>query len=188
MPDRDDHFLERSEPIVETGALAGFFKVLMYAVIGLAAGALLFAILLAVVRWARNHEKKEKKEKKKDEKKQDEAKPEAAAEAVLALAPEGWEELAARLAAEGKHRDAVRAVYHAVLSGLHRRQEIDYRVTLSNWDYVAMMPQGVRRGAFAEATRSFDLVWYGLRSCGEAEYGASAKLAREILGSGDAAA
>lgn len=81
---------------------------------------------------------------------------------ALARPPEGWADLADQLAAQGQFRDAIRHLYLALLSRLHRDGAIDYDPTKSNWDYFrhfkglpAALPP------FKELTRRFDFAWYG---------------------------
>jgi hypothetical protein len=81
---------------------------------------------------------------------------------ALSRAPQGWAELADRLAAEGEFREAIRHLYLALLSRLHRDGAIDYDPTCSNWEYLATF-KGARehKPPFRELTRRFDFVWYG---------------------------
>jgi hypothetical protein len=76
--------------------------------------------------------------------------------------PVGWREHARGLRAEGRLRDAVRAQYLGVLAALDRRREIDYRPERTNGALIASF-RGVqaRRRPFEEATRRFEVVWYG---------------------------
>ncbi|MGZ3459888.1 MAG: DUF4129 domain-containing protein [Archangium sp.] len=87
-----------------------------------------------------------------------------AAEPMNALArpPEGWAQLADELAARGEYREAVRSLYLALLSRLHREGVIHYDTTLSNWDYLSQF-RGRRewRPSFRELTLRFDFAWYG---------------------------
>jgi Domain of unknown function (DUF4129) len=81
---------------------------------------------------------------------------------ALARPPEGWAHLADELAAKGQYRDAVRSLYLALLSRLHREGAILYDSTLSNWDYLRQF-KGNREWLppFRELTRRFDFAWYG---------------------------
>jgi len=106
---------------------------------------------------------------------------------ALARAPEGWWSEADRLAAEGRFREAVRALYLAVLSALHRAGAIDYEPTRSNWDYVrTFRGEAAQRGPFRELTNRFDFVWYGRRGADPANYSRVRALARPILEGGSA--
>lgn len=81
---------------------------------------------------------------------------------ALSRPPEGWAGLADELAAKGLFREAIRNLYLALLSRLHRDGAIDYDPSKSNWDYFrgfkgpmsALTP-------FKELTRRFDFAWYG---------------------------
>ncbi len=81
---------------------------------------------------------------------------------ALARPPEGWAHLADELAAQGEYREAVRSLYLALLSRLHREGAILYDSTLSNWDYLRDF-KGRRDWLppFRELTRRFDFAWYG---------------------------
>jgi hypothetical protein len=81
---------------------------------------------------------------------------------ALARPPEGWAHLADELAAQGEYREAVRSLYLALLSRLHREGAILYDSTLSNWDYLRHF-KGRRDWLppFRELTRRFDFAWYG---------------------------
>ncbi len=73
-----------------------------------------------------------------------------------------WEEYAARLASTGRHREAVRAWYHAVLVMLFRSGVLNYRKGRTNWEYYFSFPQDFSfRRDFQELTGSFELEWYG---------------------------
>ncbi|MFB1482019.1 DUF4129 domain-containing protein [Corallococcus sp. RDP092CA] len=81
---------------------------------------------------------------------------------ALSRPPEGWAHLADALAAKGEYREAVRNLYLALLSRLHRDGAIHYDETLSNWDYLrAFRGRPEVRAPFRELTRRFDFAWYG---------------------------
>ncbi len=76
--------------------------------------------------------------------------------------PDGWSRAARAFREEGRHREAVRAHYLAVLAALDRRREIDYRPEHTNGALV----RGYRGpadglGRFAWATGAFERAWYG---------------------------
>ncbi len=81
---------------------------------------------------------------------------------ALSRPPEGWAHLADELAARGEYREAVRSLYLALLSRLHREGVIHYDTALSNWDYLRQF-KGRREWLppFRELTRRFDFAWYG---------------------------
>ena len=76
----------------------------------------------------------------------------------------GWLREAGRLAEEDDIRLAYRALYLALLSGLHSRHLIDFRRNRTNWVYVRQF-RGTdgQRADFTELTGMFDDVWYGLK-------------------------
>jgi hypothetical protein len=81
---------------------------------------------------------------------------------ALSRPPEGWAHLADELAARGEYREAVRSLYLALLSRLHRDGAILYDVTLSNWDYLRQFRGRAEwKAPFRELTRRFDFAWYG---------------------------
>jgi hypothetical protein len=81
---------------------------------------------------------------------------------ALSRPPEGWAHLADALAARGEYREAVRNLYLALLSRLHRDGAIHYDETLSNWDYLrAFRGRPEVKAPFRELTRRFDFAWYG---------------------------
>ncbi|MBN1209198.1 MAG: DUF4129 domain-containing protein [Myxococcaceae bacterium] len=90
---------------------------------------------------------------------------------ALARPPEGWAHLADELAARGEYREAVRSLYLALLSRLHREGAILYDSTLSNWDYLRQF-KGRREWLppFRELTRRFDFAWYGNLPVGQQGY------------------
>ncbi|WP_342380882.1 DUF4129 domain-containing protein [Myxococcus stipitatus] len=81
---------------------------------------------------------------------------------ALSRPPEGWAQLADELAARGNYREAVRGLYLALLSRLHRDGAILYDVTLSNWDYLRQFKgRSEWKPRFRELTLRFDFAWYG---------------------------
>jgi hypothetical protein len=89
---------------------------------------------------------------------------------ALALAGPEWLEEAERLARAGDFRAVYRALYLALLAGLHARRRIDFRRNRTNWTYVrGFRGPADQRATFASLTDLFDRVWYGL----EAAAGAS---------------
>jgi hypothetical protein len=81
---------------------------------------------------------------------------------ALSRPPEGWADIADALAAKGLFRDAIRNLYLALLSRLHRDGHIDYDPAKSNWDYFRGFkgPMGALT-PFRDLTRRFDFAWYG---------------------------
>ena len=101
---------------------------------------------------------------------------------ALSRPPEGWAHLADELAARGEYREAVRSLYLALLSRLHREGVIHYDTTLSNWDYLRQFRS--RREwlpSFRELTRRFDFAWYGNLPVGAEGYHAFRALCAPML-------
>lgn len=87
---------------------------------------------------------------------------------------------AARLAEEGRLREALRALYLATLVALDRRRLISFDPTLTNWQYMRQMPEGEPRRLFASFTRTFDHKWYGDEPTTRDEYVHCRELADRI--------
>jgi len=83
---------------------------------------------------------------------------------ALALESPQWLAEAERLAGEHDFRAVYRALYLALLSGLHAANKIDFRRNRTNWTYVERFRgSSDDRGLFASLTLLFDRVWYGLK-------------------------
>ncbi|MDC0714773.1 DUF4129 domain-containing protein [Stigmatella sp. ncwal1] len=106
---------------------------------------------------------------------------------ALARPPEGWAHLADELAAQGQYREAVRSLYLALLSRLHREGAILYDSTLSNWDYLRQF-KGRREWLppFRELTRRFDFAWYGNLPVGAEGYRDFRALTQPLLAASSA--
>jgi hypothetical protein len=90
---------------------------------------------------------------------------------ALSRPPEGWAGLADQLAAKGQFREAIRHLYLALLSRLHRDGAIDYDPTCSNWEYLSQFKgDSSLKPPFRELTRRFDFVWYGNLDANERSY------------------
>ncbi len=73
-----------------------------------------------------------------------------------------WVALAQRLTSEGRLREAVRAWYHAVLTGAFAAGHLHHRTGRTNWEYLgALSPSLTWHRSFASLTQRFDRVWYG---------------------------
>ena len=95
-----------------------------------------------------------------------------------------WRE-ADELARNEQHLQAVRTLYHAVLSLLHRRQLLRFEATRTNGEYVQQVRLAAQappelHALFADFTSLFERKWYGDRACDAAEFRAARKLAEEI--------
>jgi len=101
---------------------------------------------------------------------------------ALSRPPEGWAGLADELAAKGLFREAIRNLYLALLSRLHRDGAIDYDPSKSNWDYfrgfkgpmTALTP-------FRELTRRFDFAWYGNLEVSATSWSTFRSITRQLL-------
>lgn len=105
---------------------------------------------------------------------------------ALAKRPETWAGLADQLAEQGNYREAIRHLYLALLSRLHRRGFIDYDPTASNWDYLfAFKGPGDAKQSFRELTRRFDFTWYGNFDATDVSYRGFRALVQPLLSQGD---
>jgi len=85
-------------------------------------------------------------------------------EALAAESPQ-WLAEAQQLAQEQDMRRAYRALYLALLSGLHQAEQINFRRNRTNWTYVRQYRgQAEQRQRLAQLTEQFDEIWYGRRS------------------------
>jgi hypothetical protein len=101
---------------------------------------------------------------------------------ALAKPPETWAGLADELAARGEYREAIRHLYLALLSRLHRDGVIDYDPTLSNWEYLfAFKGASSLKAGFKELTRRFDFAWYGNLGVDGVAYSMFRKIAEPLL-------
>lgn len=88
-----------------------------------------------------------------------------------------------RLAAAGAHREALRALFRAVLLSLDRAGLIRYRPPATNREYVrelhARSPDlSALLGGLADR---YELAWYGGRPAGEADWASGLELATRLL-------
>jgi hypothetical protein len=101
---------------------------------------------------------------------------------ALSKPPETWAGLADELAAKGEYREAIRHLYLALLSRLHRDGVIDYDPTLSNWEYLfAFKGASSLKAGFKELTRRFDFAWYGNLGVDSLAYAMFRKVAEPLL-------
>jgi len=106
---------------------------------------------------------------------------------VLEESPDALWRQAEGLAGEERFREAVRLLYLAVLSLLHRRQLIRFEPTRTNGEYVRQVRLSEQapaelHGPFLELTGLFEAKWYGERVCESADYRACRTLAEAIQG------
>lgn len=88
----------------------------------------------------------------------------ASDEDPLSRSSNEWERFAQELMKGGRHREAIRAWYHAVLVTVFRAGLLHYRKDRTNWEYAfALTPTLPWRAAFVDATRTFEYEWYGRR-------------------------
>lgn len=108
---------------------------------------------------------------------------------ALSKRPETWAGLADDLAARGEFREAIRHLYLALLSHLHRGGVIDYDPTKSNWDYLfGFKGPGEHKSAFRDLTRRFDFAWYGNLDVTESAYRAFRGIVQPLLAEKEAPA
>ncbi len=93
-----------------------------------------------------------------------------------------WDEEAARLEAQGRWRDGLRARYRGLVAELSRRRVVDpaaARTTGEHRREVGVAAPDVA-AEFADAAELFDRAWYGRRPTGAAEAERFAELARRV--------
>jgi hypothetical protein len=137
----------------------GGFYFLIYVVWGLLGAALLTLAYLAFrhFSWRRNLHRKAKAMLEHDE-----------PERTL----DEWLELADRLTAEGKFREAVRCLYLACLLRFDEHLVARFDRGQTNWEHLsrirasAKLPLGLD---FEPPTKRFDTIWYGQRTRGQAD-------------------
>lgn len=101
---------------------------------------------------------------------------------ALAQSPEDWRRDARELAAGGARRDALRALYLALLASLHRVGAIRYDRTRTNTAYVFDLDRAhPARAPFASITRRFDAAWYGGYEPGPGDIGSATEEADLVL-------
>ncbi|MBI2923218.1 MAG: DUF4129 domain-containing protein, partial [Planctomycetes bacterium] len=85
--------------------------------------------------------------------------------------PEEWLSEARRLAAAGRHAEALRCLLHASMERLHRARYIDYEHARTNRECLRQFRgEPVRRDAFAGVVDAFDVTFYGRRPFGAEDY------------------
>ncbi len=98
-----------------------------------------------------------------------------------ARTPQSWKALAAKLMADGKGREAFRALYLAMLSRLDRKGLIRYEASKTNWHYRMSLTGGPIRRAYGELSRIFDRTWYGDYPCDQAAFEEGDRLVDTVL-------
>ena len=73
-----------------------------------------------------------------------------------------WQSRARSLGAEGRHREAIRAWYHAVLMSCFQSGALHHRPGTTNREYATRLgPELAWRPDFGDLTHRFDVEWYG---------------------------
>ena len=81
---------------------------------------------------------------------------------ALAMASDAWMQAAGQFGGEGDFRSMYRAMYLALLAGLHESGKIRFRRNWTNWRYVRdFRGDPAQRTVFGSLTDLFDHVWYG---------------------------
>lgn len=106
----------------------------------------------------------------------------AAAAGPQARAPAQHLDDAASLAAQGKPREALRALYLATLVALDRGRHIHLEPGKTNGQYLRSMSRGPLRQDFTSFTRVFDRKWYGDEPATLHDYEQCRALADRICG------
>ncbi len=81
---------------------------------------------------------------------------------ALAMASDAWLAAAQQFSVDGDFRAMYRAMYLALLAGLHETGKIQFRRQQTNWQYVrTFRGEDIQRNTFVSLTEMFDRVWYG---------------------------
>ncbi len=158
---------------------AGFGQVAWMILLGLLIAVVVGALVFLGIHLYRNRSRKPKQPKSETEAAA-ETEPPPHEQPVAVL----WQQ-AEKLAQDGRYLDALRSLYRAVLSLLHRRQLLRYESTRTNGEYVQevrLAPQAPAevREPFERLTNLFERKWYGDRGCESAEFLEGRGLAEEI--------
>ncbi len=79
-------------------------------------------------------------------------------------AADEWARYARELLGLGRHREAIRAWYHAMLVGCWSHGVLHHRVGRTNWEYALALSSALNwRARFQDLTQRFDQAWYGGR-------------------------
>jgi hypothetical protein len=79
-------------------------------------------------------------------------------------AADEWARYAVELARLGRHREAIRAWYHAMLADCWSHGLLHHRIGRTNWEYALSLPAALDwRARFHDLTQRFDQAWYGGR-------------------------
>jgi hypothetical protein len=89
------------------------------------------------------------------------------------------------LAGEGRFREAVRALYLAILALLHQQRLIRFEPMRTNGEYVRQVRLSEQAPTelhepFEQLTRMFETAWYGERSCESSDYHSCRDLASVV--------
>ncbi len=110
--------------------------------------------------------------------------PDAAGPELDEVSPTELWRRAERLAGQGDYLQAVRYLYLAVLTHLHRADLIRYEKTRTNGEYLRQLGSGEEHGGlvkpFRRLTRLFEQKWYGERTCAADDYDSCLALASEL--------
>ncbi len=87
---------------------------------------------------------------------------------------------AARLAEQGRFREALRSLYVATLAALDRAHLIRFAPDKTNGQYLRSMPASDLRKLFGAFTRVFDHTWYGRQPASRDDYEHCRELAARI--------
>ncbi len=164
-------FLFRS-PRSATGSwampsLSDGLKILFWIVGGVAIGLFVLALVILLIRVFRDNQKSRSSDNVLSREQIARALDQGNA---LAMGGEQWLDEAGRLAAEKNFRAMYRAMYLALLSGLHANGTIDFNRHHTNWTYVHRY-RGLpaEREVFSSLTDLFDSVWYGWQTSSHAD-------------------
>ena len=182
-PDKDVVGVRRGRGMIHPGSSGGLSPLFWPIITGL----LLAVLAIAGVLWFRQRERPIRKA------------PGVPVQAQAAPPPAPHEQppatlfrQAEELARAGRFKDAMRSLYHAVLSLLHRQQLLRYETTRTNGEYIRQVrlapsaPPELHE-EFGRLTALFDFLWYGDQTCAVADYSHCRELAEKIRNEVDSA-
>jgi Domain of unknown function (DUF4129) len=175
--DKNGVSVRRGDGMIGPGG-GGGISPLFWPIVG---GLFLAVLVVALVLWFRNRERPAPKV------------PGAPAPAQAAPPPPAPHEQppaalfrqAEELARAGRFKDAMRSLYHAVLSLLHRQHMLRYETTRTNGEYIRQVRLAPAappelHDLFARLTSLFDFLWYGDQNCASTDYSSCRELAEKI--------
>jgi hypothetical protein len=84
------------------------------------------------------------------------------------------------LAAAGRYREALRALYRTTIAALDRARLIHFEPSRTNGDYLRALSSEAARASFARFTATFEAKWYGAEATTANDFDRARALAAEL--------